>query len=225
MKLFTLFLILCTLNANAYLTPIGAGSGTVTGVTGTAPIVSSGGPAPTISCTLATGSVAGCVSTGAQTFAGNKTFNGIIANNGGFASVALGTATSGANFASNAFNLYGSYWNGAAAAQDDWGMQLIVGAGTNPYSVLNFYHVGTPGLDTVYFPAIDNTPIGLTNPSPSSFSTAVITSLLTLPVQAASTPPASPASGSIALTSAFILCVYNGSAWKKVVDGTTACTF
>lgn len=49
----------------------GGGSGTVTGVTGTAPIVSSGGTAPIISCIVATGSVAGCLSAADWT-----TFNG-----------------------------------------------------------------------------------------------------------------------------------------------------
>src|SRR5690349_11714383 len=37
------------------------GSGSVTSVTGTAPIVSSGGATPAISCVVATGSVAGCL--------------------------------------------------------------------------------------------------------------------------------------------------------------------
>src|SRR5438445_845310 len=40
---------------------LGTGSGTVTSVTGTAPIVSSGGNTPAISCVVATGSVAGCL--------------------------------------------------------------------------------------------------------------------------------------------------------------------
>lgn len=114
----------------------------------------------------ASGSFPGGVSTTTQSFAGDKTFNGVIGSNGGFSSLKMGTATGGANFSSNAFNLYGSYWNGSAAADDIWGMQIVLGAGTNPYSILNFTHAGSPGLQTVYMPALDNTPIGLINASP-----------------------------------------------------------
>jgi hypothetical protein len=53
----------------------GGGSGTVTGVIGTPPIVSDGSTTtPTISCTSATTGTAGCVSAGAQSISGSKTW-------------------------------------------------------------------------------------------------------------------------------------------------------
>jgi hypothetical protein len=59
----------------------GGGGGTVTDVTGTAPIVSSGGTTPAISCTTATTSTAGCVSASAQSFSGLKTLlDGLTVN-------------------------------------------------------------------------------------------------------------------------------------------------
>lgn len=173
----------------------------------------------------ASASFPGGVSTTTQTFAGDKTFNGTIGSNGGFSSLKMGTATGGANFSSHSFNLYGSYWDGAAAQDDVWGMQIVLGAGTNPYSILNFTHAGTPGLQTVYMPALDNTPVGLINPSPASFSVVTMTGLLNVKVQGAGVTPTGAVAGSVAFTSAFILAVYNGSAWKRASDGTTAVTF
>jgi len=49
--------------------------GTITSVTATAPVVSSGGTTPVISMAAASGSVAGYVTTGTQTIAGAKTFS------------------------------------------------------------------------------------------------------------------------------------------------------
>lgn len=72
---------------------VGGGSGTVTGVTGTAPIVSSGGPAPAISITPATAGAAGSMSAadkakldGAATIVSSVTGTAPIA-------VATGTST------------------------------------------------------------------------------------------------------------------------------------
>lgn len=63
--LLALFLFAAPLQSQAGyqgLPASGGGGGSVTGVTGTAPIVSSGGAAPVISCTTATDSVKGCIS-------------------------------------------------------------------------------------------------------------------------------------------------------------------
>lgn len=63
--LLALFLFAAPIQAQAGyqgLPASGGGGGSVTGVTGTAPILSSGGTAPVISCITATGSVAGCIS-------------------------------------------------------------------------------------------------------------------------------------------------------------------
>jgi len=54
-----------------------------------------------------------------------------------------------------------------------------------------------------------------------------LSGILILPVQAPATTPTCTASqnGGIALTSAYIMCVCNGTSWVQTSDGTTACTF
>lgn len=49
-------------------------SGSVTGVTASAPLASSGGATPNLTCTTATNSVGGCLTAAAQTIGGAKTF-------------------------------------------------------------------------------------------------------------------------------------------------------
>lgn len=142
-----------------------------------------------------------------------------------FTILPLGTATNSVNYSSNPFTLESSYWTGSSAAIDDWVWQTVLGAGANPYSIMNLAHAGSPGLATVYMPALDNTPIGLINPSPASFSTVTMTGLLNVKVQGAGVTPTGAVAGSVAFTSAFVLAVYNGSAWKRASDGTTAVTF
>src|SRR6266446_3454953 len=63
-----------------------------------------------------------------------------------------GTATSGANFGSNNTELVASYWNGAAAANDTWDTFITLGTGTNPTSVYNIFHAGSPGATSVSIP-------------------------------------------------------------------------
>ncbi len=58
---------------------------------------------------------------------------------------ALGTATSGTNYNSNNFDVRGSYWNGSAAAADDWILRDVLGTGTNPTSTLTVTHSGSSG--------------------------------------------------------------------------------
>ena len=128
----------------------------------------------------------GIVTTGTQTIAGDKTFTGatvfqgatIQANN--FTVMPQGTANSGANYNSNAFNVNSSYWTGSAAAQDSWVWQSVLGAGANPYSIMNLAHSGTPGAAVVYLPAIDNTPIGPYAPAAAAFTTIAASSTVTL---------------------------------------------
>jgi hypothetical protein len=43
--------------------------------------------------------------------------------------------------------------------------------------------------------------------------------------QGSGVTPATTQTGALALTSGFILCVYNGSGWVRTSDGSTACTF
>lgn len=128
----------------------------------------------------------GIVTTGTQTIAGDKTFTGatvfqgatIQANN--FTVMPQGTANSGANYNSNAFNVNSSYWTGSTAAQDSWVWQSVLGAGANPYSIMNLAHSGTPGAAVVYLPAIDNTPIGPYAPAAAAFTTIAASSTVTL---------------------------------------------
>ena len=52
-----------------------------------------------------------------------------------------------------------------------------------------------------------------------------IKSTLQIPVQSLGVSPLNPVTGSLGLTSTFIMCVYNGSSWVHVSDGSTSCTF
>ncbi len=65
-----------TLSAGGIITEVTDAS--VSSVTGTAPVVSSGGTAPAISMAAAAAGVSGYVSTTAQAFDGDKTFNGNV---------------------------------------------------------------------------------------------------------------------------------------------------
>jgi hypothetical protein len=56
-------------------------------------------------------------------------------------------------------------------------------------------------------------------------SILTVKNLLNLPVQASGVSPSNPVVGSVALTSAYILCVYNGTSWVQPSTGLTACTF
>lgn len=67
--------------------------------------------------------------------------------------IAVGTATSGANFASGNSTLTGSYWTGGAAASDTWTIADVLGAGTNPTSTLTVSHSGSPGTAIFALPA------------------------------------------------------------------------
>ena len=94
------------LDAATFRTAIGAGTGngndTVTSVTGTAPIVSSGGTTPAISVNAATSSASGVVSATTQTFGGNKTFNNDVTVSGALGVTGFSTLTGGASIGSMA---------------------------------------------------------------------------------------------------------------------------
>ena len=66
------------LDAASFRTAIGAGTGTVTSVTGSLPISSSGGTTPNITIANAAVSTTGVVTASTQTFGGAKTFNGVL---------------------------------------------------------------------------------------------------------------------------------------------------
>lgn len=62
------------------------------------------------------------------------------------------TANSGANFSSQATAFEGSYWNGTAAANDDWSWQNVLGTGTNPTTTFTLAHTGSSGTAAVSIP-------------------------------------------------------------------------
>lgn len=62
------------------------------------------------------------------------------------------TANSGANFSSQATAFEGSYWNGTAAANDDWSWQDVLGTGTNPTTTFTLAHTGSSGTAAVSIP-------------------------------------------------------------------------
>jgi hypothetical protein len=65
--------------------------------------------------------------------------------------VPLGTAISGTNYSSNELEWNGSYWNGSTALIDTFACQDIVTPGTNPYTLLNCFHSGSPGGNEIQF--------------------------------------------------------------------------
>ena len=60
----------------------------------------------------------------------------------------LATATSGVNYNSNVLNLLGSYWAGFAPTSDGWTIQDVVGTGSTPSSTLTIAHQATGGVPT-----------------------------------------------------------------------------
>lgn len=89
------------LSATDFRTAIGAGTGngngTVTSVTGTLPISSSGGTTPNITIANASTTASGVVTTSTQSMAGNKTFTGDLATSGAFSATGFTTLTGGAS--------------------------------------------------------------------------------------------------------------------------------
>jgi hypothetical protein len=69
------------------------------------------------------------------------------------------SATSGANKNGPIGSIVSNYWTGAASANDIWNIQDVLGAGTNPTSVLTFSHSGSSGAATVSLPDITVTTI------------------------------------------------------------------
>jgi hypothetical protein len=94
------------LNAADFRTAIGAGTGngngTVTSVTGSLPISSSGGTTPNITIANASTIASGVVTTSTQSMAGNKTFTGDLATSGAFSATGFSTLSGGASIGSMA---------------------------------------------------------------------------------------------------------------------------
>lgn len=62
-------------------------------------------------------------------------------------------STSATSQSSPIVRLSGTYWTGAASAEDNWTIQDVVANGTNGSSTLTFTHSGSSGAPTAVFPA------------------------------------------------------------------------
>jgi fibronectin-binding autotransporter adhesin len=65
-----------------------------------------------------------------------------------------GTATSGTNYPSNAFNFYGSGWNGSAGVTTGFGLNVAVNVGTNPFTSLVLSYSGSFGNQVIIQPTL-----------------------------------------------------------------------
>jgi hypothetical protein len=94
------------LDAASFRTAIGAGTGTgtVTSVTGSLPISSSGGTTPNITIANAAVSTTGVVTASTQTFGGAKTFNGVLNASSDLNVTGLSALTGGATIGTMALN-------------------------------------------------------------------------------------------------------------------------
>lgn len=160
-------------NVAPKLTNFAAGSGTVTNVSGTAPIVSSGGATPAISCPTCNTSgatIAGSIATnqvgfgtGANTLGGSASFLWTPSGTTGtFALANTTAATNVANQSGPTATVAGNYWTGAASAADTFTIADQVGAGTNPGTILNFSHSGSPSGGSYNFTGPVNVTAALT---------------------------------------------------------------
>lgn len=90
--------------------------------------------------------------------------------------VALGNATSGANFNSTPFAQCGNTWTGSAAIADCWTWQDVAGTGSNPTSTYTLTHSGSSGTSRLSLPATILANLSTaTTQSPGDNSTKVAT--------------------------------------------------
>jgi len=61
-------------------------------------------------------------------------------------------ATAGTNQSSFSESIQAQYWNGSSTATDQWTLQDVLGAGTNPTSTLALTHTGSSGASTFSIP-------------------------------------------------------------------------
>lgn len=125
---------------------------TAASVTGTGSVVLAS--APTVSGATLDGTT--YFTNGATTFGTfNSTITGLQFSSTGYLEInTTSTATSGANFNSPFFELWGDYWTGSAASTDQWSFQDVLGTGTNPISTLTIAHGGTTGTSLIKAPHI-----------------------------------------------------------------------
>ncbi len=194
------FGLLLTNPALAYLTPIGGGGGGgVSSVSGTAPIQSSGGSTPIISCIAATGSVAGCLSAGDWTiFNGKQAALGYTpvnkAGDNTVGPISFGTATTTAGAA---------YFDGGGV--DDLASPIALKNGANANTRWDFYINPSSGVFSLYNPNQNFQPMSF-NPLNETFGIGGTGPLWALNI---SYPDSSTSAGGNPVTNSPVLVLQN----------------
>jgi hypothetical protein len=178
------------LDAASFRTAIGAGTGTgtVTSVTGSLPISSSGGTTPNITIANAAVSTTGVVTASTQTFGGAKTFNGVLnassdlnvtgiaSLNGGVIISPAGSMTKIAGL--NVSNALGSITVGSGLSLSSGTLtttqQFNIGyaaSTSTSITMLNDYGI----IEQLYYNLNQNSTVSITLPSASINNAMVIT--------------------------------------------------
>jgi hypothetical protein len=156
---------LTALDAASFRTAIGAGTGTgtVTSVTGSLPISSSGGTTPNITIANAAVSTTGVVTASTQTFGGAKTFNGVLNASSDLNVTGLSALTGGATIGTMATNSSLTHVIGVNTSNAIG--ELVVGDGIKILSGflgLNLIQILTIGTDFVNTSAQSSTDLTFT---------------------------------------------------------------
>ena len=116
---------------------------------------------PTTGALVVTG---GAGISGVLNVGGTVTSTGAMSSYGNITATTNTAATAGTNQNSTSLLLSSNYWNGSASAVDQWSVQNILGAGTNPTSTMQFGHAGSTGAAQYAFM---NGNVGIGNTAPS----------------------------------------------------------
>jgi hypothetical protein len=228
------------LDAASFRTAIGAGTGTgtVTSVTGSLPISSSGGTTPNITIANAAVSTTGVVTATTQTFGGAKTFNGVLnassdLNVTGIASLNGGAIISPAGSMTkiaglNVSNALGSITVGSGLSLSSGTLTATAGSDINTYLAINGPGIelsSSFGTATFWYVNINqNSTVTITLPSASGnlYKTLVIKNSGTGAVNSNATnvePLNSTSLGTAIMTSGggkYATLVSNGTNWIKM---------
>jgi hypothetical protein len=228
------------LDATSFRTAIGAGTGTgtVTSVTGSLPISSSGGTTPNITIANAAVSTTGVVTASTQTFGGAKTFNGVLnassdlnvtgiaSLNGGVIISPAGSMTKIAGL--NVSNAIGSITVGSGLSLSSGTLTATAGNDINTYLAINGPGIelsSSFGTATFWYVNINqNSTVTITLPSASGnvYKTLVIKNSGSGAVNSNATnvePLNSTSLGTAIMTSGggkYATLVSNGTNWIKM---------
>lgn len=140
----------------------GSAWGTSYGVSGTGSVALTASPTFTGTLNAAAISASGTVQGAVVASTNGVTAGTSVQANTAIIGNALGTANSGANFNSAAYQANDSYWTGSAAAAGGWTWKDVLGSGANPTTTLTFAYSGTPGVASVSMPAVTATTLAAT---------------------------------------------------------------